>query len=281
MGRKSAGDYSPDDIKELDPRRIAPRHENMRKAIGARGLTLEQFAALMSVGESTLSRWLSGDEGNAKAYRLPNEALVRAARHLGVSVWYLLDLTDSPDGSGAEPFRRYEALRELWGKAKDPEKAAPKCGRTNPEDWIAIWYAARPEDANDVSVRQAWLVLGDQAVSTVDTSLAWRFHHRVGYRHFVPNLMALRAMWDKIVASPGFDPEGTLGDYDAFLRWFQANEAELLRRDLLDLRGDYRDPLAVMRAELEYASKAADRGKFDALLTRIDAGAREAMDALA
>ena len=33
MGRKSAGDYSRDDMGVLDPRRIAPRHENMRKAI--------------------------------------------------------------------------------------------------------------------------------------------------------------------------------------------------------------------------------------------------------
>lgn len=267
MGRKSAGDYSPDDMKDLDPRRIAPRHENMRKAIGARGLTLEQFATLMSVSESTLSRWLSGDEDNAKAYRLPNEALVRAARVLGVSVWYLLDLTDSPDGSGAEPFRQHEVLSEWWGKAKDPEKAAPKY-----ETYI---YGA-----------------DEEPIFSVEEIKTWRVAVKQGRRHFVSicyDENELNHLWENDLYDPydietgGYTPEGdaAAAGYDAWERWFRANAAESLRRDMLDLRGDYRDPLAVVRAELEYASKAADREKFDALLARIDAGAREAMDALA
>lgn len=260
MGRKSAGDYSRDDMGVLDPRRIAPRHENMRKAIGARGLTLKQFAMTMNVGESTLSRWLSGDENNAKGNRLSTEALVRAARVLGVSVWYLLDLTDSPDGSGAKPFKQYEILKEWWGKAKDPEKAAPK-------------YF--DEDGNAWGV-ETWRIAGKQG------------HKRLV--HTCYDIWELRDMWAEAAHCPSFDPEtgnfapeseAALDGYDAWIRWFRANAAESLKRDLLALRGDYRDPLAVVCVELEYASKAADRDKFDALLARIDAEAREAMDALA
>lgn len=267
MGRKSAGDYSPDDIKDLDPRRIAPRHENMRRAIQARGLTLEQFATLMNVGESTLSRWLSGDEGNAKANRLPNEALVRAARVLGVSVWYLLDLTDSPDGSGAKPFRQHEVLSEWWGKAKDPEKATAVYELLEPVDEYGETYGC---------------------FAKVKT---WRLSGTPGHKRFTSVSFTGEELWGWWVqADEGQDIPGFLGEgeakaaaegYDAWVRWFRADAAESLRRDMLDLRGDYRDPLAVVRAELEYASKAAGRGKFDALLTRIDAGAREAMDALA
>ena len=291
MGRKSAGDYSPDGVGVLDPRHIAPGHENMRKAIQARGHTLEQFATLMNVAPSTLGRWLSGDEDNAKANRLPNEALVKAARVLGVSVWYLLDLTDSPDGSGAEPFRRYEVLRGLW--AKDPEKAAPECelinrdgdGVASTEDVIVIWHGAEPEAVE---------MDGYQAVFTVDERLPWHLHGMLGYKYFVPTIYdcwELRDMWAEAATSyQSFDPETgdltpegetALDGYDAWERWFRANAAESLKRDLLALRGDYRDPLTVVRVELEYASKAADRDKFDALLARIDAEAREAMDALA
>ncbi|MDD6694183.1 MAG: helix-turn-helix transcriptional regulator [Olsenella sp.] len=259
MGRKSAGDYSPDDIKDIDPRRIAPRHENMRKAIGARGLTLEQFAKTMNVSESTLSRWLSGDEGNAKAYRLPNEALVRAARFLGVSVWYLLDLTDSPDGSGAKPFKQNEVLSEWWSTAKDPEKAAP------------VYEEPEPF-----------------GISTGVTT--WRLSGTPGHKRFVRVSFDREDLWDwwvqacEDLGTPCVEEgeaKAAAEGYDAWERWFRTNTAESLRRDMLDLRGDYRDPLAVVRAELEYASKAADREKFDALLARIDAEAREAMDALA
>lgn len=267
MGRKSAGDYSPDGVGDLDPRRIAPGHENMRKVIQARGLTLEQFATLMSVAPSTLGRWLSGDENNAKANRLPNEALVRAARVLGVSVWYLLDLTDSPDGSGAKPFKQYETLREWWGKAKDPEKAAP-------------WY----QDFVDYKDGSTSFEVGIETWSLTDMQ---------GHKCFVRTRhveQALYDMWDEATSSLSCDPEtgdftpetdAALDGYDAWERWFRANAAEWLRRDLLGLRGDYRNPLAVVRVELEYASKTANQDKFDALLARIDAEARDAMDALA
>lgn len=268
MGRKSAGDYSPDGVGVLDPRHIAPRHENMRKAIQARGHTLEQFATLMNVAPSTLGRWLSGDEDNAKANRLPNEALVKAARVLGVSVWYLLDLTDSPDGSGAKPFKQYEILKEWWGKAKDPEKAAPDYEVDHcDEDGL-------PHTEGGI---ETWRLTGVQG---------HRCFARTSY-----DCYELRDMWAEAATSyQSFDPEtgnfapeteAALVGYDAWERWFRDNAAELLKRDLLALRGDYRDPLAVVRVELEYASKAADRDKFDALLARIDAEAREAMDALA
>jgi transcriptional regulator with XRE-family HTH domain len=268
MGRKSAGDYSPDGVGVLDPRHIAPRHENMRKAIGARGLTLEQFATLMNIAPSTLGRWLSGDENNAKGNRLPNEALVRAARVLGVSVWYLLDLTDSPDGSGAKPFKQYEILKEWWGKAKDPEKAAPDYEVDHcDEDGLPTFTEGGIE---------TWRLTGVQGHRCFD---------RTRY-----DCYELRDMWGEEALSPSFDPEtgdfapeseAALDGYDAWERWFRANAAESLKRDLLALRGDYRDPLAVVCVELEYTSKAADRDKFDALLARIDAEAREAMDALA
>ena len=268
MGRKSAGNYSPDGVGVLDPRHIAPRHENMRKAIQARGHTLEQFATLMNVAPSTLGRWLSGDEDNAKANRLPNEALVRAARVLGVSVWYLLDLTDSPDGSGAKPFKQYEILKEWWCKAKDPEKAAPD-------------YEVDHCDEDGLPT------FTEGGIET------WRLTGVQGHRCFARtryDCYELRDMWGEEALSPSFDPEtgdfapeseAALDGYDAWERWFRVNAAESLKRDLLALRGDYRDPLAVVRVELEYASKAADRDKFDALLARIDAEAREAMDALA
>lgn len=268
MGRKSAGDYSQDDIKDLDPRRIAPRHENMRRAIQARGLTLEQFATLMNVSAATLSRWLSGDEGNGKAYRLPNEALVRAAHHLGVSVWYLLDLTDSPDGSGAKPFKQHEVLSEWWGKAKDPEKAAPVYEWLEPVDEYGEMYGC---------------------FAKVKT---WRLSGTPDHKSFTSASFTREKLWDEwaevvdeVQDIPGLrgedEADAALEGYDAWERWFRENATESLRRDMLDLRGDYRDPLAVARAELEYASKAADREKFDALLVRIDAEAREAMDALA
>ena len=268
VGRKSAGDYSPDGVGGLDPRRIAPGHENMRKVIQARGLTLEQFATLMSVAPSTLGRWLSGDENNAKANRLPNEALVRAARVLGVSVWYLLDLTDSPDGSGAKPFKQYETLREWWGKAKDPEKAAPD-------------YEV---DGCDEDGLPTFLEAG------IET---WRLTDAQGHKCFVRtchDVWELRERWWQELGCPSCDPEtgdftpegeAALDGYDAWERWFRENAAEWLRRDLLGLRGDYRDPLAVVRVELEYASKTANQDKFDALLARIDAETRDAMDTLA
>lgn len=266
MGRKSAGDYSRDDMGVLDPRRIAPRHENMRRAIQARGYTLKQFATLMRVGPSTVTRWLDGDRDNAERYRLPNEALARAARFLGVSVWYLLDLTDSPDGSGAKPFKQYEMLKEWWGKAKDPEKAAPGYEVDHcDEDGVPTFTEAGIE--------------------------TWRLTDVQGHRRFVRtchDMWELHDMWEGATSfcdpeTGDLTPEGeaALDGYDAWEMWFRANAAESLKRDLLALRGDYRDPLAVVRVELEYASKAADRDKFDALLARIDAEAREAMDALA
>lgn len=253
---------------DLDVRHIVAPHMNMREAIGARGLTRDGFAAAMGVSPKRLDKWLDGAPGSSQAATcMQNDELARAARMLGVSVWYLLDLTDSPDGSGAKPFRRYETLREWWGKAKDPEKAAP-------------WY-------QDV-------VCYKDGGSTFEVGIeTWRLTDVQGHKCFVRTRhveQALYDMWDEATSSLSCDPEtgdftpetdAALDGYDAWERWFRENAAEWLKRDLLGLRGDYRNPLAVVRVELEYASKTANQDKFDALLARIDAETRDAMDALA
>ncbi len=253
----------------LDVRHIVAPHMNMREAIGARGLTRDGFAAAMGVSAKRLDKWLDGAPGSSQAATcIQNDELVRAARILEVSVWYLLALTDSPDGNGAKPFKQYETLREWWGKAKDPEKAAPD-------------YEV---DGCDEDGLPTFLEAG------IET---WRLTDVQGHKCFVRTRHDERELYDswwQELGCPSCDPEtgdftpegeAALDGYDAWERWFRENAAEWLRRDLLGLRGDYRDPLAVVRVELEYASKTANQDKFDALLARIDAEARDAMDALA
>ena len=281
MAAKRAGKYRADAVGGLDPRRIAPTHVNMRRAIRAKGLTQEQFAGAMGIAGSTLDRWLRGDPENAKQSRLPNEALVRAARVLGVSVWYLLDLTGSPDGSGARPLEQHKLIKDFWGKAKDPEKAAPSAGgdmyeRIGTSATIVRWDAT--DALPDGTTERDWVWRGP-----VDGVSTWRLSGAPG--HAAPARkrypwFELEGMYREAWARcDPEDPESgaALGGYAAWEAWFREDAAETLRRDLLCLGGDFRDPLAVVKEELAYASKTAGSEEFDALLARVDADARGVM----
>lgn len=281
MAAKRAGNYQADAVGDLDPRRIAPAHVNMRRAIRAKGLTQKQFAVAMGIAGSTLDRWLKGDPENAERYRLPNEALVRAAHVLGVSVWYLLDLTDSPDGSGARPLEQHKLIEDFWGKAKDPEKAAPPTDgdmyeRIGTDTTIIRWDTteAWPEGTTE----RDWAFR-----EPVDGVSTWRLSgtpgHAAPVRERYP-WFELEGMYqDARTRCDPEDPESeaALDGYAAWEAWFREDAAKTLRHDLLCLGGDYRDPLAVVERELAYASKTADSEKFDALLARVDADTRGVM----
>lgn len=264
----------------LDVRHSVTRHLNMRKAIEARGMTRDGFAAAMGVNPRKLDAWLDGRPGSTRADAcMQNDELVRAARILGASVWYLLDLTDETDGSGARPMECRDTVGNLWGRAKDPDKAAPEvtvyeCGNrrtgavinhpegdpwpdgTTESDWearnvdvaVASWKVAR-EGNRIVSTRQLYCM--EEIGDAMD-----------------------RAFWGN-PDEPGWD-EATDG-WESYLRWYRQRLTDRLRSDLLRLRGDFRDPLGVIHAELAQASKRPGGGEFDALLARIDQDARAAM----
>ena len=258
----------------LDVRHIVAPHMNMREAIGARGLTRDVFAAAMGVSAKRLDKWLDGAPGSSQAATcIQNDELVRAARILGVSVWYLLDLTDERDGSGARPMECRDTVRDLWGRAKDPDKAAPVVplyawenpgtGESNPylfekaegdpwpdspagDDWVPM------QKFEVIRVwRPAWsgnrIVAAPHDIDTEDIEIERHTRYHSDER-------------ERIAAH----------DWGSYQAWYRQTQADRLRRDVLDLRGDFRDPLQVAKAEIEYASKHLGGAEFDVLLARID-----------
>ena len=319
MAAKRAGNYQADAVGDLDPRRIAPAHVNMRRAISAKGLTQIQFAGVLGIGKSTLDRWLKGDPENAERCRLPNEALVRAAHVLGVSVWYLLDLTDSPDGSGARPLEQHRLIKDFWGKAKDPEKAAPvvdywlfRCLSTGEEKRVTIGETLPPCNYEHGWELASWEEKGFVPLQVALGQLPWEGHDHLK-REVAPDGQAVRYWaldWTqsdtpsfvhidvdceevererarlldghpltRCTATPGGPPNYRAASKgaDAFLQFYRVGKTEMLEGEMEELPGDYRDPLAVVKEELAYASGTAGSEEFDALLARVDADARGVM----
>jgi hypothetical protein len=268
----------------LDVRHSVTRHLNMRKAIEAKGMTRDGFAAAMGVNPRELDAWLDGRPGSTRANAcMHNDELVRAARILGSSVWYLLDLTDETDGSGARPMECRDTVGDLWGRAKDPDKAAPVVP-------VYIWeniitgelYGRAFEKAEgdpwpDSPAGDDWepIQIGEEIRAWRP---AWQGNSIVAVTH-VWDIEDIKRRWeDKCTGDPdeaGWD-EATDG-WESYLRWCRQRLTDRLRDDLLRLRGDFRDPMGVIRAELEHASKHPGGGEFDALLVRIDQDARAAI----
>jgi hypothetical protein len=216
---------------------------------------------------------------------MPNLYLARATHLLGVSVWYLLDLTDERDGGGARPQAAHEEVRELWGMAKDPDKAAPlellesyenrrtgrRVERIDGDPW--------PEGTAEGD----WEFRGAEREGVI----AWRVSLR-GTR--ITRTRELHDAWsiqdgmDELLANP-IDWEGEAYEgadeaaegWESYLRWYRQRLTDRMRDDLLKLRGDFRDPLAVIRAELENARTRLGSADLDALLRRIDGDARESL----
>lgn len=261
----------------LDVRHIVAPHMNMREAIGARGLTRDGFAAAMGVSPKRLDKWLDGAPGSSQAATcIQNDELVHAAHILGVSVWYLLDLTDERDGSGARPMECMETVRGFLGMSKDTEKAAPIVRATLYEHVLNGELIERVDgdpwpDGTDMTDwadceqheyvktwRPAWsgnrIVAASHGISTEDIENERRTRYHGDER-------------ERIAAR----------SWESYLAWYRQTRADHLRRDVLDLRGDFRDPLQVAQAEMRYASKHPGGAEFDELLARIDNDVRAIM----
>jgi transcriptional regulator with XRE-family HTH domain len=283
-----AGPYGKDDLKHLDPRHVAPRHENLRSAMNARGFTRDQFASVLGVSPSTLDRWLKGDPNNKEAYRMPTDALIRAARLLGVSTWYLLDLTDNPDGAGVRVWGQRDTLRRIWGIAKDPYKVV-----SAGEPWTEFGSSGASECLEVFNKDITKDYPGDSwyEVDFGDTYV-WELVNEGGERHFrqrrwgEDQLNAEQDDYEEARAAAAAEGEAGGGGASAGAArteakdWFQVfreQMTEALRRDILGIRGDYRDPLYVLNKELESASKDASAAEVDAMFARVEAQARAIM----
>ena len=262
----------------LDARHIVAPHMNMREAIGAKGLTRDQFAAAMGVSKKRLDKWLDGAPGSTEsATCIQNDELVRAAHILGVSVWYLLDLTDERDGGGARPLECRQTVRDLLGTSKDPDKAAPvitfyewRNVRTDePGERIFEEAEAGPRPGYD------WELFPTSIEAIKTLCPAWQGNRIVAEVRYIDLLDVEEARHTRYHADA--DERAAARDRKSWETWYRQKCADRLRRDVLELRGDFRDPLQVAQAEIEYASKHPGGAEFDGLLARIDRDTRAVM----
>lgn len=261
----------------LDARHIVAPHMNMREAIGARGLTRDGFAAAMGVSAKRLDKWLDGAPGSSQAATcIQNAELVRAAHILGASVWYLLDLTDERDGSGARPMECLETVKDYWGRSKDPEKAAPivrthVCENVLNGDLIEHTDGDPWPDGTDAT---DW-ANGEPHTYFKTWQLTWQGNRIVAEVRYIDLEDLEEARHTRYHADA--DERAAARDCKSWETWYRQKCADRLRRDVLELRGDFRDPLQVAQAEMEYASKHPGGAEFDGLLARIDHDARAIM----
>lgn len=261
----------------LDARHIVAPHMNMREVIGTKGLTRDGFAAAMGVSAKRLDKWLDGAPGSSQAATcMQNDELVRAAHILGVSVWYLLDLTDERDGSGARPMECRETIKDYWGRSKDPERAAPivhthVCQNlfnggfiehTDGDPWPDGTDTTDWADCEPHTYFKTWQLTwqGNRIVAEaihIDVEKIKDARHTRCHQDE-----------DERTAASGRESWETL---------YRQTRADHLRRSVLELRGDFRDPLQVVQAEIEYASKHPGGTEFDGLLARIDRDTRAVM----
>lgn len=261
----------------LDVRHVVTPHMNMREAIEAKGLTRDQFAAAMGVSKKRLDKWLDGAPGSSQAATcIQNDELVRAAHILGVSVWYLLDLTDGRDGGGARPLECRQTVRDLLGTSKDLDKAAPVVT-------LYEWWNVRTDEKGSHIFEEAeagprpgddWELFPEiDAIKTLCP--AWQGNRIVAeVRHIYLDDLE-KARHTRYHADAG--ERAAARDWKSWETWYRQNRTDRLRRDVLELRGDFRDPLQVVQAEIEYASKHPGGAAFDGLLSRIDRDARAVM----
>lgn len=323
--------YEGTDVGDLDPRHIAPAHNNMRYAIARRGMSVEAFAGVLNVTPRKLNNWLNGaaddkekfiqprDKMNLQGCRLPTEALVFSAHVLGVSVWYLLDLTDNPDGSGAHAMTKYRDMTRISKVVKDVDKACPflpyweyTSERTGEKYEICTWADWLDLPDEDQGRFAKWAMkglLGNEAVSDKDTE--------TNLHAFQANMMEGKNFQE--VVSPLRKPDGEMLVFVDALQWqrrpslrfiHMSSQAKLNSRfkpaasaeerlelgqarealrkfccdgSLIDIPGDYRNPLRVIEAEMRYAqgegksSGKANDSAMDDFLVRADQAARAAM----
>lgn len=261
----------------LDARHIAAPHMNMREAIEAKGLTRDQFAAAMGVSKKRLDKWLDGAPGSSQAATcIQNDELVRAAHILGVSVWYLLDLTDERDGSGARPMECRETVKDYWGRSKDPDKAAPVVHTHVCQNVINgdIFEHTDGDPWPDGTDTTDW---DECEPCTYFKTLCpvWQGNRIVAEVRYIDLEDLEKTRHTRYHADA--DERAAARDCKSWETWYRQNRTDRLRRDVLELRGDFRDPLQVVQAEIEYASKHPGGAAFDGLLSRIDRDARAIM----
>lgn len=276
MAGKGSGKRMP--ASEQDPRGIAVRHDNMKKALKAKHLSRHALAQLMKVSDGTMDNWIDGSEHAGRG--IPNDRLVEMAELLSVSVWYLLDQTNRTDGYGARPLEQHAKMAHMAAIAKDSHKAAywGICEEyTNVYDGRTVLVHDYQEDppADDGSWRltnmipelDAW-----EVVHSSDGHTSFNLHAYMAFE-IDSEYESARQYYDPDI--PGCDE--ALEGPDAFNEWFRQERADSFRRDLFALRGDYRDPAEVIAAEARHAAETAGPARFDEIAKKLDSQLRGIM----
>lgn len=266
---------------DWDPRNIAPRHENLKETLSSRGISRNVFAGMLGVSASTLDRWLDGADSPAQT--IPNDKLAQAACMLGVSVWHLLDLTGSQDGEGARPLECHRWMRDWWKVARDTYQAAQW---HRYEDYRQSYRDAwgnetitgkrhivdapgqgdpKPADLDSWSFQGEGMELQAWQIVCVDGKRNLRLS-KITDEHIEEELGDAA---DRARQIPGFaeteEAKAAAAGVDAYMEWLRASKAERFRRDLLDQKGDFRDPAGVFAALARYAADHGGVGGFDAM----------------
>jgi transcriptional regulator with XRE-family HTH domain len=287
MAGKGSGKRMP--ASEQDPRGIAVRHDNMKKALKAKHLSRHALAELMKVSDGTMDNWIDGDERPGRG--IPNDKLAEMANLLSVSVWYLLDQTNRADGYGARPLEQHSKMARMAAIAKDSHKAARYYSYeeyTNFDDGRRVHVAGDGYGKSFVPAPVSDPLPDDSESWIIDSSgeelQAWKVvHSRDGHISFSVSVFDWReinadyeyARKSHIPDLPGWD-EAQEG-WKAYWEWFRQQKADSFRRDLLALRGDYRDPAAVIAAEAAHAAATANPARFDEIAQKMDSQLRGIM----
>lgn len=289
---------------DWDPRGIAPKHENLGKAISARGLHQQDFAKLLRVSPSRLDRWLHGADSAAQT--IPNDKLAEAARMLGVSAWYLLDLTDSIDGDGARPLACHRSMVKWWKVAQDTYQAAqwyhykdyqqsyidgmgreivlktvhivdePGRGDQEPPDlhsgsWQEVFDPADP-DAGEGMELQSW------NLARKGGRLSISLDRLRGGRDFL--MLDMEDSLDKARQIPSYadtdEARAAAEGASAYMEWFRKDRADRFTISLLSLKGDFRNPAGVVSALAKFAADHGGTEDFDATAAEVDKALRRA-----
>lgn len=240
------------DTREQDPRGITPRHNNLRRAIKARGFTQDRFSEFMGRSDgtthSTVDRWLHG--APKPGQNISNADLARAARMLGVSVWYLLDLTDSEDGSGARPFEQNATMLRWWKVAQDPARCSCWRESEDPEDPVKeLWAHMVTREGGRAAVAESMLYDECEAEEALEAAMA--------------------SAKGKAGGELSKEESAALSGERAYLEWCRDEAAEQFKKQIVDVRGDYRDPRGVVAALLDLAEAEGYANALDASLVEL------------
>lgn len=274
MAGKGSGKRMP--ASEQDPRGIAVRHDNMKKALKAKHLSRHALAQLMKVSDGTMDNWIDGSEHPGRG--VPNDKLVEMADLLSVSVWYLLDQTNRTDGYGARPLGRHAYMARMAAIAGSPDEITTPTQAYIYEDieseFLEAVFCSGPNDEDGTSKREEYERDQNKRLVGVHTGAkVLSAQDGIGAMYCDLDDLYERSASDE--NAPGHD--AATKDWETFAEWYRQQKADSFRRDLFALKGDYRDPAEVIAAEARHAAETAGPARFDEIAKKLDSQLRGIM----